>query len=185
MIPLFSDKAEVLMQNLHAAVGRGLGGQGRVDMQTEFQKLTFDVIGVVAMQFEFQSQTLEGENAYEQAWEVVLKQMMLQFYFPVPYSFWRFFYRLPIPAMTSFNHSIAILERGIYAAIDHRKEAGLREDDTDFLACMLRQQQQEVAAGTATSQLRISDERIKNELLTFMFAGRSPVSPCVCPSRSH
>jgi hypothetical protein len=50
---------------------------------------------------------------------------------------------------------------------------------------MLRQQQQEVAAGTATSQLRISDERIKNELLTFMFAGRSPVSPCVCPSRSH
>lgn len=172
MIPLFTEKADLLAENLRAAIGRGSDGrQGRVDMQTEFQKLTFDVIGVVAMQFEFQSQTQEGENAYEQAWEVVLNQMMLQFYFPVPYSFWRFLYRLPIPAMGRFNHSIAILESGIYAAIDHRKQTGVREDDSDFLACMLRKQEEELAEGTPASQLRISDERIKNELLTFMFAG--------------
>ena len=175
MIPLFELRAKILVDSLHERLEKR--PNERCDMQTEFQKLTFDVIGLVSMGIDFGSQTEEA-NPYERAWEVVLNQLMFRFYFPLPKFVWDWLWF--VPAVQEFRDSIGLLETAIQDAIDLRKKAiqveGVAEDASDLLSLMLRQQQ-ECPADDATLY---DDKKIQRELLTFMFAGHDTTRSTLC-----
>ena len=106
MIPIFIKRAHILADYLEGFIDT----KKTVDMQTQFQKLTFDVIGLVAVGTDFGSQTNES-NPYENAWEVVLHQLMFQFYFPLPKWIWPFL-RF-IPNVNDFYRSITLDRKSV------------------------------------------------------------------------
>merc|ERR1712137_280793 len=170
MFPLFEKRAELLTSTLAKFAGR----KEIVDMQTEFQKLTFDVIGLVSMGIDFGSQK-SAENPFEKAWESVLNQLMFQFYFPLPRWLWPWLNF--IPAIKRFDDSMKLLESVVQESIDLRKQHPINEEDTDLLSLMVKHQMDSEKNGNPDI---FTDERINRELLTFMFAGHDTTRSTLC-----
>lgn len=145
-----------------------------VDMQTEFQKLTFDVIGLVSMGIDFGSQKCD-DNEYENAWEAVLTQLMFQFYCPLPK--WAWSWLTFLPRVRKFNHGIEFLENAIQKSIQLRRQHLIHEDDCDLLSIMIKEQQDSEKNG---NPLVFDDKTINRELLTFMFAGHDTTRSTLC-----
>ena len=170
MVPLFESRSHNLCNTLsEAAVSRKL-----VDMQEEFQKLTFDVIGLVAMGMDFNSQRGDG-NIYGEAWEKVLSQLMFQFYFPLPKWMWKWLGFLP--SIRTFNKSMQILEDAVQHSIEMRKSAPIDPESSDLLSLMLLDQKNAIENNLP---IEYTDQRIKRELLTFIFAGHDTTRSTMC-----
>ena len=175
MIPLFQQRAEIMCDNLDRFITNNQEGASKsLDMQTEFQKLTFDVIGLVALGMDFQSQKQQS-NPYENAWEVVLKHLMFRFYCPLPKVAWQWLGFLP--NVKRFNDSFGLLSSTVRECIALRRQ-DMKENDfpseaTDLLSLMITHQ-------PGQDLLEYSDLKIQRELLTFMFAGHDTTRSTLC-----
>jgi cytochrome P450 len=140
-------------------------------MEKEFQKLTFDVIGIVALGVDFRSQELD-ESAYEQAWHTILTHLMFLFYFPLPLWCWK--YLRFIPAVQRFNQAMELIDSMVFQTIKHRSAEEIDAADSSILAHMLRERAQNPA-----QMSWLSDVQIRNELITLLFAGHDTTTSLV------
>lgn len=170
MFPLFEKRTKLLIENLNKYSGSSVV----INMQTEFQKLTFDVIGLVSMGIDFGSQKSD-DNEYENAWEAVLTQLMFQFYCPLPK--WAWSWLTFVPRVRNFNKGIEFLENAIQKSIQLRRNHQIHEDDCDLLSIMIKQQQDSIKNGNPDVFV---DKTINRELLTFMFAGHDTTRSTLC-----
>ena len=134
-----------------------------VDMEKEFQKVAFDLIGVVALGVDFQSQWSE-HSEYEKAWQDILAHAMWMFYVPLPYWCWRFLSF--IPSQRRFDEGIKLMDSVIYESIKQCEDDGLDEDNQSFLARMMRE-----ARRDDTLRKWLTHNQIRNEMITLLFAG--------------
>jgi cytochrome P450 len=58
-----------------------------------------------------------------------------------------------------------------FVLIQERRRSGIHAGDRSLLAFMLRHQQQQQGEGGSSGGLQVSDKDIRDQLMTFMFAG--------------
>jgi len=126
------------------------------DMQEEFQKLTFDVIGNFVLGINFRTQFQEKSEYYE-AWNFILEHLSSRLLSPIPY--WKF---ITTPGVAKYSKAINLIESTISDSILKKEKDPQLENSMDLLSFFL----QERKRGSD-----ITDTEIKNELLTFLFAG--------------
>ena len=168
LIPLFAERTKLLIDRLEQCNGK----REVVDMQREFQKLTFDVIGLVCLDFDFRSQ-MQDISQFEQAWHVIAEHLNFRFFFPIPY--WRVW---KTKAVRLFDDSMKLLDDTIYEAIDttlkktqQQQEGGEKEEEGEvegrsILHFMLREKRKSEEA-----MQWLTSRQIRNELITLLFAG--------------
>lgn len=148
------ERARHLLDTLesHAKSGEPL------DIQHEFQKLTFDIIGDLSMKFDFKTQTDET-SPYIHAFNYCMQHLIWRFIIPFPY--WRFY---KTNGVLEYEKHIDFLRSTIRGVIEKRRAQGVRDDDHDILAFMLRECGKE-------GKEWVDGHEIMMQTITFLLAG--------------
>lgn len=150
-----ANRAEILCEALGAHARSG----EPVDVQDEFQRLTFDVIGQLCLGFDFGTQT-NPDSPYAKAYDDCLRHLYQNRWlalFPI-WKIWR------TPAERKYFKQMELLQTTFRRIVVERRESGVRDDERDILACMLRESQKPEGQW-------VDDDEIIRQMMTFMFAG--------------
>ena len=130
-----------------------------MDVNLLFHQAAFDVSCLIALGRSVG--TTAGRDAtFFHAWESLLSELSLRFFFPAPTWLRRLFCSA---SLRKFEAALALLDRTVYATI-----ASASPEDASFLGAMLRERERQVAAG---DERPLTDEQIRNQLLTLLMAG--------------
>jgi len=143
-IPLFVERTKILIEKLNRH-------QGPIEIQDEFQRLTFDLICLTTLAFDPQSQR-QQHSIYGQAWNTILTHMLWKLFCPIEY--WKVY---KTKWIQKYEESMKIMNDTIYNLIKEDKA-----DDDSLLGILMKKRK---------DGSKLTDGDIRNELLTFLFAG--------------
>lgn len=149
------DKTQILIQQIKQGIEESKTSNSTfvLPIQSELQKLLFDIISLIIMGVDFQSQKL-NISPYNKAWRFINKHMVFRFFSPIPY--WKIY---ADKDAKEFDNSLELLNKSIYGAIKKRRE-NLKEERSDLLSHYITEEGQS-----------LSDKQIKNQIFTLLFAG--------------
>ncbi len=162
MVPCFVEATSVLVNKWNNVVKSG----DAVNVHTAITMLTLDVIGLVGFGYNFNAQT-DPEARLPKAVATLLGETESRIFQSIPY------WKLPFfPGTIQFQRSKKILLQEVAQMIKQRRAQGVSPDANDLLGRLL-------AAEDEETKETITDEQLRDELITFLIAGHGTnLLPC-------
>lgn len=126
--------------------------EGRcIDVVEEMMQLSLFILGKTL----FNTDLSERSNAIRSAFDAINEFVMAYYHLPFPPL------SIPTPRNSRYKGVLRDLDGAIYELIHHRLESA--ESDADFLGMLLARDEE--------SGERMSDQQLRDEIVTFLFAG--------------
>eukprot|EP01121_Diplochlamys_sp_Union-15-3_P017419 TRINITY_DN6125_c0_g1_i1.p1 TRINITY_DN6125_c0_g1~~TRINITY_DN6125_c0_g1_i1.p1 ORF type:complete len:377 (-),score=45.01 TRINITY_DN6125_c0_g1_i1:71-1201(-) len=147
-LDLFTKCTSILIDKLHQSAKNNIS----IDIQDEFQKLTFDIICLITLGINFNSQQDKEGSKFGRAWDVVLEHLRWKAIFSL-FPYWKIY---KTAGIKKYEASMELLNKVIYDRLKDNVE------EESIIGLLIKKR---------NSGHPLSDRDIRNEVITFLFAG--------------